>query len=44
MVTADQVKALIRSHADGGDTRFYAIATEVAARGARAILARGDKA
>jgi len=35
MATADQVKALIRSHADGDDERFYAIALQVAARAAR---------
>ncbi len=35
MATADQVKALIRSHADGDDTRFYAIAMQVAALAAR---------
>jgi SpoVK/Ycf46/Vps4 family AAA+-type ATPase len=33
--TADQVKALIRSHADGDDTRFYAVAMQVAAQAAR---------
>jgi SpoVK/Ycf46/Vps4 family AAA+-type ATPase len=35
MATADQVKALIRSHADGDDTRFYAVAIQVAAQAAR---------
>ena len=35
MATADQVKALIQSHADGDDTRFYAIAMQVAAQAAR---------
>jgi SpoVK/Ycf46/Vps4 family AAA+-type ATPase len=35
MATADQVKALIRSHADGDDTRFYAIALQMAAQAAR---------
>jgi SpoVK/Ycf46/Vps4 family AAA+-type ATPase len=35
MATADQVKALIRSHAAGDDTRFYAIAMQVAAQAAR---------
>lgn len=35
MATADQLKALIRSHADGDDTRFYAIAIQVAAQAAR---------
>ena len=35
MAKADQIKALIRSHADGDDTRFYAIAMQVAAQAAR---------
>lgn len=35
MATADQVKALVRSHADGDDARFYAIAIQVAAQAAR---------
>jgi len=35
MATADQVKALIRSHADGDDQRFFAIAMQVAAQAAR---------
>lgn len=35
MATAEQVKALIRSHADRDDTRFYAIAMQVAAQAAR---------
>lgn len=35
MATADQLKALIRCHADGDDTRFYAIAMQVAAQAAR---------
>ena len=35
MASADQVKALIKSHADGDDTRFYAIAIQVAAQAAR---------
>ena len=35
MATADHVKALIRSHADGDDERFYAIALQVAAQAAR---------
>ena len=35
MATADQVKALIRSHADGDDARFYAVAMQVAAQAAR---------
>jgi len=35
MAKSDQVKALIVSHADGDDTRFYAIAMQVAAQAAR---------
>ena len=35
MPTADQVKALVSSHADGDDERFYSIAMQVAARAAR---------
>jgi hypothetical protein len=35
MATADQLKALIRSHADGDETRFYAIALQLAASAAR---------
>jgi SpoVK/Ycf46/Vps4 family AAA+-type ATPase len=35
MPTADQLKALIRSHADGDDSRFYAVAMQVAAQAAR---------
>jgi len=35
MANADQLKALIKSHADGDDTRFYAIAIQVAAHAAR---------
>ncbi|MFO1158488.1 MAG: ATP-binding protein [Reyranellaceae bacterium] len=35
MATADQVKALVRSHADRDDARFYAIAMQVAAQAAR---------
>ncbi|MCY4110776.1 MAG: ATP-binding protein [Chloroflexi bacterium] len=43
MATADQVKALIRSHATGDDERFYAVALQLAAREAQsghAIYAR----
>ena len=36
VATADQVKALIRCHADGDNARFYAIAIQVAAQAARA--------
>ena len=35
MANAEQVKALIRSHADGDDARFYAVAMQVAAQAAR---------
>lgn len=35
MASADQVKALIRSHATGDEERFYAIALQVAAQAAR---------
>ncbi|MEM6275251.1 MAG: ATP-binding protein [Myxococcota bacterium] len=35
MAKADQIKALIKSHSEGDDTRFYAVAMQVAARAAR---------
>jgi SpoVK/Ycf46/Vps4 family AAA+-type ATPase len=35
MATADQVKALVRSHAEGDDRQFYSVAMQVAARAAR---------
>lgn len=35
MATAEQVKALVRSHAEGDEERFYAIAMQVAASAAR---------
>jgi SpoVK/Ycf46/Vps4 family AAA+-type ATPase len=35
MATADQLKALVRSHADHDDTRFYSVALQVAAHAAR---------
>lgn len=35
MATADQVKALVKSHAEGDDTKFYSVALQVAARAAR---------
>lgn len=35
MAKADQIKALIRSHAEGDDTRFYTIAMQMAAQAAR---------
>ena len=34
MATAEQLKALIRSHAEVDDTRFYAVAMQVAAKAA----------
>ncbi len=40
MAKADQIKALIRSHAEGEDERFYAIAMQVAAQAARAGQSR----
>ncbi|MBX3248040.1 MAG: ATP-binding protein [Myxococcales bacterium] len=36
MAKADQIKALIRCHAEGDDSRFYAVAMQVAAQAARA--------
>jgi len=35
MASADQVKALIRSHSEGDDSQFYSVAMQVAARAAR---------
>jgi SpoVK/Ycf46/Vps4 family AAA+-type ATPase len=35
MATADQLKALISSHAEGDDARFFAVAIQVAAQAAR---------
>jgi SpoVK/Ycf46/Vps4 family AAA+-type ATPase len=35
MANADQLKALVKSHAEGDDTRFYSVALQVAARAAR---------
>ncbi len=35
MATADQLKALIKSHAEGDEARFYAVAMQVAAQAAR---------
>ena len=35
MATSDQVKALIRSHAEGDDAKFYSVALQMAARAAR---------
>lgn len=40
MATADQVKALIRSHAQGDDTQFYAVVMQMAARAAKRGQAR----
>lgn len=36
MATNDQLKALVKSHADGDDPQFYSVAMQVAARAARA--------
>ncbi len=35
MATADQLKALVRSHASGDERHFYSVALQVAARAAR---------
>lgn len=35
VATADQVRALVKSHAEGDDTRFYSVALQVAASAAR---------
>lgn len=35
VATGDQVKALVKSHADGDDPQFYAVAMQVAANAAR---------
>jgi len=35
MATADQIKALIKSHAEGDDARFFAVAMQMAAHAAR---------
>ncbi len=35
MATADQLKALVRSHASGDEDQFYSVALQVAARAAR---------
>ena len=35
MATAEQVKALLKSHAEGDETRFYSVALQVAAHAAR---------
>ncbi len=43
MPTADQVKALVRSHADGDNAQFYAVAMQVAARAARSGQTRFAK-
>jgi SpoVK/Ycf46/Vps4 family AAA+-type ATPase len=40
MATADQVKALVRSHVDGDDSHFYAVAMQVAAHAAKAGQSR----
>jgi hypothetical protein len=33
--SGDHIKALVRSHADGDDASFYAVATQIAAQAAR---------
>lgn len=35
MASSDQIKALIRSHAEGDDSRFYSVAMQMAAQAAR---------
>ena len=40
MATNDQVRALVRSHGDGDDAQFYAVAIQVAAKAARAGQSR----
>ena len=35
MATAEQIKALLKSYAEGDDERFYATAIQVAAHAAR---------
>ena len=35
MATSDQIKALIKSHAEGDDSRFYSVAIQMAAQAAR---------
>lgn len=40
MATNDQVRALVRSHGDGDDAQFYAVAVQVAAKAARAGQSR----
>lgn len=35
MATSDQIKALLKSHADGDDRRFYSIARQIAAEAAQ---------
>ena len=35
MATAEQIKALLDSHAEGDEERFYAIALQMAAHAAR---------
>lgn len=40
MATADQIKALIKSHAEGDDARFFAVAMQMAAHEARQGKAR----
>lgn len=40
VATNDQLKALVKSHADGDDPQFYAVAMQVAAKAARAGQAK----
>ena len=41
MATADQVKALVKSHTEGDDARFYSVAAEAAAK--ETILSGAEK-
>jgi hypothetical protein len=43
MANASQVKALVKSHADGDDRRFYSVALQVAARADRSSRASSRK-
>jgi hypothetical protein len=44
MAIADQVKVLIRSHVNGDDIGFYAIAMQVLTISDHATTGRGDEA
>ena len=42
MASADQLKALVKSHINRDDTQFYSVAMQVAAHATFACLARCD--